>query len=531
MLNLHKKVAKTKYKELRLILGDQLNAAHSWYHSVDDTVVYLIAELKQETNYTTHHIQKVCAFFKAMEGFALALKNVGHEVCYLTLDDTSEYDDLTQLLNDIVSALEIECFSYQLPDEHRVRQQLAQYCFSLQIASHAYESEHFFISDTNIKHYFKAGKQHRMEHFYRKLRREFNVLMNGDKPYGEQWNFDADNRAKLKPADLAEVPQPLLFSNDVEAILARLKRHKINTMGTSHDQLLWPVNRQQALTLLDFFCQYCLKNFGRFQDAMTAQLGGEVNDAGWSLYHSRLSFALNSKMLSPHIVVARAIDAYHNANGTIDIAQIEGFVRQILGWREFIRGIYWANMPNYKSLNQLNAQAHLPAWFWDGNTSMNCQHHAIAQSLQTSYAHHIQRLMITGNFCLLAGINPDEVDEWYLGIYIDALEWVELPNTRGMSQFADGGIVGSKAYAGSGNYVNKMSDYCKSCAYDVKQITGDNACPLNSLYWRFMVLHETHFNNNPRNKMVYATWYKKSESERAKIIEQANVYLNQINEL
>ena len=226
-------------------------------------------------------------------------------------------------------------------------------------------------------------------------------------------------------------------------------------------------------------------------------------------------------MISPHHVVKQAIEAYQQSDGEITIAQIEGFVRQIIGWREFIRGIYWLNMPQYSQLNYLNASNKMPSWFWTGKTKMNCLKHAISQSLDYAYAHHIQRLMITGNFCLISGIDPTEVDAWYLGIYIDAIEWVEMPNTRGMSQFADGGIVGSKAYAASGNYVNKMSNYCSNCHYKVNKTLEDSACPLNSLYWHFMDKHQDKFANNPRSRMVYANWNKKTDAQRQQVLDKA----------
>jgi deoxyribodipyrimidine photolyase-related protein len=334
------------------------------------------------------------------------------------------------------------------------------------------------------------------------------------------------------------VPQPLLFSNDVSEILARLERHQIKTMGRAATSLLWPVNRQQAKELLDYFCRYCLPRFGQFQDAMTCQLNQLEGDKQWSLYHSRLSFALNSKIISPKLVVERVLAHYRaqpeqllSAEPQINLAQVEGFIRQILGWREFVRGIYWANMPEYAILNALSAKRALPAWFWSGKTKMSCLKHAIEQSLDYAYAHHIQRLMITGNFCLLAGIDPDEVDAWYLGVYIDALEWVEMPNTRGMSQFADGGIVGSKAYAASGNYVKKMSDYCGYCHYKVAKTTEADACPLNSLYWRFIHQQQQLLGNNPRNAMVYANWQKKTAEQQQAILTQAELYLNAIEQL
>lgn len=527
------------YSRLRLILGDQLNAGHSWFTEQSSDTLYLIAELAQETNYVVHHVQKVCAFFAAMEQFAKALKTAGFHVLHLNLDDTQDFNDLPQLLVQLIEKHQIQQFEYQLPDEYRLRQQLADFSAQLAIPGQAVGSEHFYLTDSELPTYFTAGKAHRLEAFYRKLRQRFQILIDADGlPEGGQWNFDANNRNKLKASDLGTVPAPLLFANDVRDILARLKRHNINTLGRAEANLLWPVTRQQAKQLLDYFCQHGLTRFGTFQDAMTRQLDQPLDNRQWSLFHSRLSFALNSKIISPQLVINTVLAHYRaqaapglDSEPAISIAQVEGFVRQILGWREFVRGLYWANMPQYASCNVLAASRELPSWFWNGNTRMNCLKHAIGQSLDYAYAHHIQRLMITGNFCLLAGIDPDEVDAWYLGIYIDALEWVELPNTRGMSQFADGGLVGSKAYAASGNYVNKMSDYCGACHYKVADITGAKACPLNSLYWRFMQQHKAALGNNPRNAFVYANWQKKSPEQQAAILDYAEHCLANIEQI
>ncbi|MCV2402926.1 cryptochrome/photolyase family protein [Marinomonas sp. C2222] len=520
-----------KGKTLRLILGDQLNASHSWFANTDENTLYVIAELHQEANYTKHHIQKICAFFSAMLSFSQALEKAGHKVIHLTLDDTTQYKDLPALLLALLDEHQVSCFEYQLPDEYRLREQLREFSTQLAIQTSVYESEHFFLEDHELCRFFTASKKHRLEAFYRKMRVRFNILMDGPEPLGGQWNYDADNRQKLKPQDYSAVPEPLLFSNDVQDILLRLKRHNISTIGKAETNLIWPTTRQQAFVLLDHFCQYGLVNFGRFQDAMSGRLDTLTEQKQWSLYHSRLSFALNAKMISPQQVIDRAVYHFHHAETDISLAQIEGFVRQILGWREFVRGIYWANMPDYAELNFLTAQNNLPKWFWSGDTKMRCLSHAVKQSLYYAYAHHIQRLMVTGNFCLIAGIHPDQVDEWYLGIYIDAIEWVEMPNTRGMSQFADGGIVGSKAYAASGNYINKMSDYCGDCHYKVKETATDNACPLNSLYWQFMDQHQEKFSNNPRTKMVYANWLKKEPEARESILSHANKLLSDLDNI
>ncbi|MFT7219341.1 MAG: deoxyribodipyrimidine photolyase-related protein [Candidatus Azotimanducaceae bacterium] len=510
---------------LRLILGDQLNHQHSWLMDQDDNTHYLIAELKQETAYVAHHVQKVCGFFAAMNEFATELRAKGHKVLHLTLDDTAKYDSLSDLLLTLFKTMDVQVFEYQYPDEYRLKQQLEQLP-STNVTINCCDTEHFFVPRSELGVHFKQGKPARMEHFYRNMRRRLDILMEGKQPVGGQWNFDAENRKKLKAQDLAIIPEPLVFENDVTAIYERLQRHEVKTIGRLNDSFLWPINRAQSQQLLDHFCDECLPLFGRFQDAMTKQ-----SQHAWSLYHSRLSFAINTKMLDPMEVVNAALSRYRKPGNEIELASVEGFVRQIIGWREFIRGIYWVNMPAYGSLNALEASRALPDFFWTGETKMQCLSISINQSLDTAYAHHIQRLMITGNFCLITGIDPEQVDQWYLGIYIDAVEWVEMPNTRGMSQFADGGLVGSKPYAASGNYVNKMTDYCKGCHYKVKEKHGDTACPLNSLYWQFMVQHRTRLEKNPRIGMVYRNWDKQSAEQRDATLLQAKTNLINLEQL
>ncbi|KJG15664.1 cryptochrome/photolyase family protein [Photobacterium angustum] len=515
----------SRYTTLRLVLGDQLNASHHWYQQPNEDVLYVIAELKQESNYVTHHHQKICAFFAAMENFAIALQQAGHEVLHLSLDDTHTYHDLPDLILSLCQQYHCQAFEYQQPDEYRLSQQLAALKIP-DVTVQASDSDHFLLTLAELDQYITPNKHHRMEHFYRAMRKRFDVLMVEGKPQGGKWNFDGANRNKLKAGDIEHIPQPLMFSNDVSAISKRLEKHNINTIGQSCEQLLWPTNRKQSQALLSYFCRDLLPMFGRFQDAMTTK-----SESAWSLYHSRLSFALNTKMLHPMQVIQAAIDAYSQPDSKIDIAQVEGFVRQILGWREFIRAIYWVNMPHYGKENTLEASGSLPDFFWDAKTNMQCMHHAIKQSLDYSYAHHIQRLMVTGNFCLLTGITPSEVEKWYLGIYIDAIEWVEKPNTLGMALFADAGVVATKPYAASGAYINKMSDYCSSCQYDVKKKTGLNACPFNSLYWRFMDKNRELLANNPRVGMLFSHWDKLDDSEQSVIVEQAEYYLRHINSL
>ncbi|WP_154173622.1 cryptochrome/photolyase family protein [Vibrio metoecus] len=515
-----------RYSVVRLILGDQLNHAHSWFTEPREEVLYLIAELHQEQAYVRHHIQKQCAFFAAMKAFADYLSAEGHHVMYLDLDATAEFADLPHLIGQVCSQVQARSFQYQRPDEYRLLEQLASLRLP-NVVIGCVDTEHFLLPFSEITEQFPAGKSVLMEHFYRRMRKRFGYLMESpNKPEGGQWNFDADNRNKLKAQDLLYLPTPLRFDNPILSIKSRLERHNVKSIGNVGESLLWPINRAQALSLLAHFCQCCLPNFGRFQDAMTAQ-----HPYRWSLYHSRLSFALNCKLLSPQEVIGAAIDTYRAAQGEVSLAQVEGFVRQILGWREYVRGMYWSNMPHYKTRNHFGARRPLPSYFWNGQTKMRCLQQAITQSLDFGYAHHIQRLMVTGNFALLTDCDPDEVDAWYLGIYIDAIEWVELPNTRGMALFADGGLIATKPYAASGSYINKMSDYCASCPYQVKLKSGEGACPLNSLYWRFMLQHREHLANNPRIGMLYKTWDKMANIDQQAILATADAYLAQIDNL
>ena len=513
-----------KYHSLRLILGDQLNRSHSWYKEQDDGVLYVLAELHQEASYVRHHVQKICAFFAAMESFASSLKTAGHHVKHLTLDDTVDFKTINELIASLCTEHSVKRFEYQHPDEYRLADQLKK--LQLGIPVHCCGSEHFLLAQDELTDYIKVGKHNRMESFYRKLRKRFNVLMDDDQPLGERWNFDGENRNKLKAADLKEIPQPLLFANPVGTYLDRIQRHHIDTLGRATEDLLWPVDRQQSLQLLEFFCLHCLPNFGRFQDAMTHN-----GESRWSLYHSRISFALNSKMLHPMQVIEAALKRFAEANSGVDLAQVEGFVRQILGWREYVRAVYWVNMPDYAELNSFGAKTDLPGFFWNGKTKMACMKQAIDQSLDYAYAHHIQRLMVTGNFAMLAGIDPDQVDQWYLGVYIDAVEWVEMPNTRGMSQFADGGLIATKPYAASGSYINKMGDYCKGCHYNVKERFTENSCPFNSLYWHFMQRHSERFSRNPRTAMAYRSWEKMDADVQQALLLRADFCLSNLDQL
>lgn len=509
-------------KILRLILGDQLNSQHSWYENVDNQVHYVIMEMRQETDYVNHHIQKVIGFFCAMRAFAKGLEAAGHRVIYYELDHPENKQVLVDNLNKLIRELEIEKFEYQLPDEYRLDEQLNNFCKALTIESEVYDTQHFLTKRAYLANFFKGKKTYLMESFYRSMRKQYDIMMDGPQPLTGKWNYDKENRKKL-PKDHVPV-KPLLFEKDVTDIYKMIQETSVKTIGTvAPKAFVWPINRQESLALLDFFVENCLLHFGRYQDAMTPNY--------WSLYHSRLSFSINTKILSPLEVVQTAITYWEANQDKISIAQIEGFVRQIIGWREYMRGIYWEKMPQFSQLNFFENKRKLPNFFWTGKTKMNCVKHAIQQSLDYAYAHHIQRLMITGNFTLLAGIAPHEVDEWYLGIYMDAIEWVEITNTRGMSQFADGGIVGTKPYASSANYIDKMSHYCGTCFYKKKEKTGAKACPFNSLYWHFYFRNREKLEKNPRIGMAYRLWDKMNIEKKEAIIQQAEEYLENINSL
>ncbi|MEN9323157.1 MAG: hypothetical protein RL699_937 [Bacteroidota bacterium] len=509
-------------KTLRLILGDQLNCEHSWFKTVDDSVTYVLMEIRSETDYATHHIQKIVGFFSAMQAFAAELKAKQHQVIYIHLNDPHNEQSFKQNITRLVETEKFTRFEYQLPDEYRLDEQLIALCASLQIPTSVCDSEHFMSERNELGDFFAGKKTFLMESFYRAMRKKHTILMEGDKPRTGQWNYDGENRMKLPKNHLAT--PPLVFTNDVTQVFAEIQKTNIKTIGNIDPlQFVWPINRGQSLELLEFFVAECLPLFGSYQDAMAPNQ--------WSLYHARLSFSMNCKLLSPAEVINRCIQEWEAQPEKIAYNQLEGFVRQIIGWREYMRGIYWHKMPEYATLNYFNHQADLPEWFWTGNTKMHCLKDAINQSLDYAYAHHIQRLMVTGNFALLAGVYPDAVDAWYLGIYIDAIQWVEITNTRGMSQFADGGIVGTKPYVSSAAYIDKMSHYCGSCYYKKAVKTGDKACPFNSLYWHFYDKHEDKLAKNPRIGMMYNVWRNMQPEAKVALLEQADFYLKNINQL
>jgi deoxyribodipyrimidine photolyase-related protein len=505
---------------LRLILGDQLNAGHRWFREKRDDVCYVMMEIRSETDYVQHHAQKILAIFAAMRAFAAALEAAGHRVRYLRIGATENRQSFAENLSDVFLEHGVTSWARMEADEWRVELMLQEAAISLGVPVEVVDSEHFLLPRAELSEQF-AKRVPRMEHFYRTVRRRFDILLDAQgKPVGGQWNFDPDNRARWPGAPA--VPAWPWAVRNLKDLWEEIQQAGVVTIGEPNaEAFAWPGNRREAQTGLAHFINHALPYFGQYQDAMN--IGAPL------LFHSALSFALNVKMLQPREVIAAAVDAW--SEGRAPIAAVEGFVRQIAGWREFVRGVYWARMPEYARSNALDAQRRLPTWFWSGQTHMRCLREAISQSLALAYAHHIQRLMVTGNFALLAGVHPDEVDAWYLGIYIDAFEWVELPNTRGMSQFADGGILGSKPYAASANYIGRQSDYCKVCRYDAKRRHGEGACPFNALYWDFIARHAAILGNNPRMSLPYRAWNALPPAEQGAIRQTARHYLEQLDTL
>ncbi|MES2899733.1 MAG: cryptochrome/photolyase family protein [Pseudomonadota bacterium] len=506
---------------VRLILGDQLNPMHSWFQQVSGDVIYVLMEVRQETDYVHHHAQKIIAIFAGMRALADSLGRRGHRVHYVRIDDPENLQSMPANLDRLFAHYQATRFEFQEPDEYRLDQLLSDYAARLTIPSAVVGSEHFLTERDTASDMFAKRNGWLMEFFYRRMRVLHKVLIEpGDKPAGGQWNFDHDNRKSWR----GEPPEPFdtRAQHDHAALWDSIVAAGVDSFGRPDAaRIVWPLDRAEALQHLDAFIQHALPHFGDYQDAMSS--------TATRMFHSLLSFALNTKMLHPREVIAEAEDAWRS--GHAPLHSVEGFVRQILGWREYVRGVYWANMPGYETSNVFGHTLPLPSWFWDGKTRMRCLQHAIGQSLDDAHAHHIQRLMVIGNFSLLAGLDPNLVHQWYLGVYVDAFEWVEMPNTVGMSQFADGGLMATKPYVSSAAYIDRMSDYCKGCHYDKKGRIGDKACPYNSLYWDFFERHGARLRGNQRLGMVYKNLDRMADEDRAALQLQAAELRSRLDQL
>jgi len=492
-------------RNLVLVLGDQLSPDLASLKAADparDRV--LLAEVAQEATYVRHHKKKIAVLFSAMRHFADALHEAGWTVDYVALDDAENTGSFTGEIERALSAVKPARILVTEPGEWRVRQAMDTWADRFGLPVEILDDDRFLCSRDAFAEWAEGRKQLRMEYFYRDMRRQTGLLMDGDRPEGGKWNYDAENRKPAK-VDLF-MPRPPRFEPDAttRAVLELVGIRFEDHFGDL-EPFWFAVTHAQAEAALDHFVEHALPSFGDYQDAML------TNER--FLYHAVLSPYINAGLLDPMAVCRRVEAAYRAGDAPLNAA--EGFIRQIIGWREYVRGIYWLKMPDYVGENFFRADRPLPAFYWTGETDMACLRAAITQTREEAYAHHLQRLMVTGNFAMLAGVDPAQVHEWYLAVYADAYEWVELPNTQGMSQFADGGLLSSKPYAASGNYINKMSDYCSGCRYDVKQKTGDVACPFNPLYWDFLARNEDKLRGNPRLAQVYRTWDRMSAEKQA----------------
>ena len=507
-------------KTLIPVLGDQLSFDLS---SLDGAApadaVVLMMEVADETTYVRHHRKKIAYILSAMRHHAAALVQAGWHVDYVRLDDPDNAGSFTGEVARAIARYAPDRIVVTEAGEWRVAAMIDAWetLFGLPVDIRA--DTRFVASHADFETWAATRKELTMEWFYRAMRARTGLLMDGAKPAGDRWNFDKENRKPAK-ADLL-MPRPLSFPPDaITQEVLSLVADRFAVHPGSLDDFDYAVTAADAARQADAFFTHALPQFGDYEDAM---LTGER-----FLWHSILSPYINSGLLDP-LDLCRRAEAEYRA-GRAPLNSVEGYVRQILGWREYMRGIYWREGPTYVDRNFLDHHRPLPAFYWTGETDMHCLAEAIGQTLATAHAHHIQRLMVTGNFALLIGADPKAVHEWYLEVYVDAYEWVELPNTLGMSQFGDGGLLGSKPYISSGAYIDRMSDYCRHCRYDVKQRTGPDACPFNALYWDFLARHRDKLGENRRLAMPYRTWDKQSEEAQVTTLAQAAGFLAELDD-
>ena len=503
---------------LRLILGDQLNENISSLRDVNKlTDNILICEVKSEATYVKHHKKKIAFLFSAMRHFSKFLEESNFKLKYVKYDDVNNSGSL---FGEVKKATDINNYKKIIvtkPNEFRLYSEILEWENKLNIHVEIRDDDRFLCTTDEFNTWANDRKQLRMEFFYRNMRRKYNILMDGDEPIGGQWNYDSENRKP--PKNGLKIPDS--YSNKPDEITKDVIKLVDQNFKDHFGDLLpfnFAVTRQQALIILDEFIDKRLGMFGDFQDAM-------IEGEPW-MFHSHISFYLNCGLLTPLECIKAVEGAFYDNRAPLNA--VEGFIRQVLGWREYIRGVYWYKMPEYKSENFLEASRKLPEFYWTGKTNMNCLKQCITETKENSYAHHIQRLMVLGNFVLLTGIKPDEVNNWYLAVYSDAYEWVELPNVTGMILYADGGVLASKPYAASGAYINRMSNYCKSCHYKVSSKNGEDACPFNYLYWDFLIRNENKLRNNPRMGLIYRNLDKMKSEKFESIRSDSNTFLKRI---
>lgn len=498
------------------VMGDQLSLSLDSLKSIDrKTDIVLMFEVQVEANYVGHHKKKLVLIFSAMRHFAKELLTLGYKVEYVKLRDSENTGSFASELQRFHEKYNFEKIYLTEPSEHRVLEMLSSLALPLEL----FEDNRFLASHKDFADWAKSRQQLRMEYFYREMRKKHNILMDKGKPEQGKWNFDSENRKF--PKHKLEVPSTTSFVPDeiTKAVIEMVQSEFDDNFG-SLDNFTMAVKRSDALLVLSDFLEYRLAHFGDYQDAM-------IEGEPW-MFHSHISFYLNIGLLSPLECIIAAEKKYQL--GEVSINSVEGFIRQILGWREYIRGIYWLKMPKYKEENFLAASLSLPDFYWSGETDMNCLKQSISETKNNAYAHHIQRLMVLGNFALIYGVKPSDLNNWFLSVYADAFEWVELPNVSGMVLYADGGFLASKPYAAGGSYINKMSNYCKSCVFSVKEKTGDDACPFNYLYWDFLMNNKYKFGNNPRMAMIYRVLEKMQPEQKNAITSSSKKFREKLNE-
>ncbi len=507
-------------RRLIFLLGDQLSDDITALSDLDPAQdVVLMAEVAEETRYVWHHRQKIVLVLAAMRHFAAALRARGISVDYVRLDDPANTGSFTGELGRAIARHGPAAVVVTEPGEWRVLAMMQGWQQQFGRPVEIREDRRFLCPAARFRRWAAGRGNYRMEFFYRDMRRMTGLLMERDKPAGGRWNFDAENRKRLPPGHRPPQrrrPAPDATTQDVLDLVGRVFADGFGSL----DGFAWPVTRAQALAALRHFIADCLPGFGDYQDAM--QQGNAL------LYHSLLSSSMNIGLLSPLEVCQAAEAAWQQ--GHAPIAAVEGFIRQILGWREYMRGIYWLHMPDYAESNALDAQRPLPGFYWTGDTAMNCIAQVVQDTIRHGYAHHIQRLMVTGNFALLAGIAPREIEAWYLAVYVDAFDWVELPNTHGMAIFADGGLLASKPYAAGGGYIDRMSNYCRGCRFNPKQRTGQDACPFTTLYWHFLLRQRDRLGKNQRLALAYRALDGIAAEEQARITAQGDAFLASLGE-